>query len=47
MVTYPPLEVGFSDTSSFSAAFRHTTGTTPTEYRRTLASSRALAGTEA
>ena len=26
-----------SETSSFSAAFRHTTGTTPTEYRRTLA----------
>jgi AraC family transcriptional regulator len=37
MLTYSPLEVGFSETSSFSAAFRHTTGTTPTEYRRALA----------
>jgi AraC family transcriptional regulator len=36
-VTDVALEVGFSETSSFSAAFRHTTGTTPTEYRRTLA----------
>ena len=36
-VTDIALEVGFSETSSFSAAFRHTTGTTPTEYRRTLA----------
>src|SRR5260221_339917 len=36
-VTGVALDVGFSETSSFSAAFRHTTGTTPTEYRRTLA----------
>jgi AraC family transcriptional regulator len=36
-VTGVALEVGFSETSSFSAAFRHMTGTTPTEYRRTLA----------
>jgi AraC family transcriptional regulator len=36
-VTDVALEVGFSETSSFSAAFRHATGTTPTEYRRTLA----------
>jgi AraC family transcriptional regulator len=36
-VTDVALEVGFSETSSFSAAFRHTTGTTPTEFRRTLA----------
>jgi AraC family transcriptional regulator len=36
-VTEIALELGFSETSSFSAAFRHTTGTTPTEYRRALA----------
>jgi AraC family transcriptional regulator len=36
-VTDVAFEVGFSETSSFSAAFRHTTGTTPTEYRRALA----------
>jgi AraC family transcriptional regulator len=36
-VTEVALELGFSETSSFSAAFRHTAGTTPTEYRRTLA----------
>jgi AraC family transcriptional regulator len=36
-VTDIALELGFSETSSFSAAFRHTTGTTPTEYRRALA----------
>jgi AraC family transcriptional regulator len=36
-VTDIALELGFSETSSFSAAFRHTTGTTPTDYRRTLA----------
>ena len=36
-VTDVALEIGFSETSSFSAAFRHATGTTPTEYRRTLA----------
>jgi AraC family transcriptional regulator len=36
-VTNIALELGFSETSSFSAAFRHMTGITPTEYRRTLA----------
>jgi AraC family transcriptional regulator len=36
-VTEIALELGFSETSSFSAAFRHTTGITPTEYRRALA----------
>ena len=36
-VTDVALEIGFSETSSFSAAFRHTTGTTPTEYRRAVA----------
>ena len=35
-VTEIALELGFSETSSFSAAFRHVTGITPTEYRRTL-----------
>jgi AraC family transcriptional regulator len=35
-VTEVGLALGFSETSSFSAAFRHTTGITPTEYRRTL-----------
>jgi len=35
-VTEIALELGFSETSSFSAAFRHMTGVTPTEYRRTL-----------
>jgi AraC family transcriptional regulator len=35
-VTEIASAVGFSETSSFSAAFRHATGTTPTEYRRTL-----------
>jgi AraC family transcriptional regulator len=35
-VTEIALALGFSETSSFSAAFRHTTGITPTEYRRTL-----------
>jgi AraC family transcriptional regulator len=35
-VTEIALALGFSETSSFSAAFRHTTGTTPTEYRRSL-----------
>jgi AraC family transcriptional regulator len=33
-VTEIALELGFSETSSFSAAFRHATGITPTEYRR-------------
>ncbi len=36
-VTEIGLELGFSETSSFSAAFRQTTGITPTEYRRALA----------
>ncbi|WP_050420561.1 helix-turn-helix transcriptional regulator [Bradyrhizobium tropiciagri] len=35
-VTEIGLALGFSETSSFSAAFRQTTGITPTEYRRTL-----------
>jgi AraC family transcriptional regulator len=36
-VTEIGLRVGFSETSSFSAAFRRTTGFTPSEYRRRLA----------
>src|SRR5215472_4008591 len=36
-VTEIALKVGFSETSSFTAAFRKATGTTPTAYRRTLA----------
>jgi AraC family transcriptional regulator len=36
-VTEIGFVLGFSQTSSFSAAFRHTTGTSPTEYRRTRA----------
>ena len=36
-VTETALVLGFSETSSFSAAFRDTTGTTPTAYRRTMA----------
>jgi AraC family transcriptional regulator len=35
-VTEIALALGYSETSSFSTAFRHTTGTAPTEYRRTL-----------
>jgi AraC family transcriptional regulator len=35
-VTEIALAVGFSETSSFSAAFRQATGTAPTEYRRAL-----------
>lgn len=35
-VTDIGLALGFSETSSFSAAFRQTTGTTPTQYRRSL-----------
>jgi AraC family transcriptional regulator len=36
-VTEIALKVGFSETSSFTAAFRRATGTTPTAYRRSLA----------
>jgi AraC family transcriptional regulator len=36
-VTEVGLAVGFSETSSFTAAFRKTTGLTPTTYRRGLA----------
>jgi AraC family transcriptional regulator len=35
-VTDVALALGFSETSSFSTAFRQATGVTPTEYRRTL-----------
>jgi AraC family transcriptional regulator len=35
-VTDVGLTVGFSETSSFTAAFRKTTGLTPTAYRRSL-----------
>jgi len=35
-VTTIGLEVGFSETSSFSAAFRKVTGITPTDFRRNL-----------
>jgi methylphosphotriester-DNA--protein-cysteine methyltransferase len=31
------LDVGFSETSSFTSAFRKVTGQTPTEYCRSLA----------
>ena len=36
-VTAVALAVGFAETSSFSAAFRRLTGTTPSRYRRTWA----------
>jgi AraC family transcriptional regulator len=36
-VTEIGLDVGFSETSSFTSAFRKVTGETPTEYRRSLA----------
>ena len=36
-VTDTGLTIGFSETSSFSAAFRRETGLTPTEYRRNFA----------
>jgi AraC-like DNA-binding protein len=35
-VTRIGLDVGFSDTGSFSAAFRRETGVTPTDFRRAL-----------
>jgi AraC family transcriptional regulator len=35
-VTDIGLALGFSETSSFSAAFRQMTGNTPTQYRRSL-----------
>jgi AraC family transcriptional regulator len=36
-VTDVGLAVGFSETSSFTAAFRKATGLTPTAFRRSLA----------
>lgn len=36
-ITEIAIAIGFSQTSSFSAAFRYLTGRTPTEYRRTQA----------
>jgi methylphosphotriester-DNA--protein-cysteine methyltransferase len=36
-VTEIGLDVGFSETSSFTSAFRKVTGKTPTDYRRSLA----------
>jgi AraC family transcriptional regulator len=41
-VTEIALALGFSETSSFSAAFRQATGNAPTEYRRALAQARSL-----
>lgn len=35
-VTEIGFDVGFSETSSFTAAFRKYTGETPTNYRRSL-----------
>jgi AraC family transcriptional regulator len=35
-VTETALDVGFSDTSSFTAAFRRLAGRTPTDYRRSV-----------
>jgi len=37
LVTEIGFDVGFSATSSFTAAFRKYTGETPTDYRRSLA----------
>jgi AraC family transcriptional regulator len=36
-VTEIALNVGFSETSSFTSAFRKVTGETPTDYRRRIA----------
>jgi AraC family transcriptional regulator len=36
-VTEIGFDVGFSETSSFTSAFRKVTGETPTDYRRSLA----------
>jgi AraC family transcriptional regulator len=36
-VTEIGFDVGFSETSSFTAAFRKYTGETPTNYRRSVA----------
>jgi AraC family transcriptional regulator len=36
-ITEIAIALGFSQTSSFSAAFQYLTGLAPTEYRRTLA----------
>ena len=36
-ITQIALELGFSESSSFSTAFRKHTGSTPTDYRRSLA----------
>jgi AraC family transcriptional regulator len=35
-VTEIGIEVGFAETSSFTATFRRETGMTPTDYRRHL-----------
>jgi AraC-like DNA-binding protein len=43
-VTDIGLALGFSETSSFSATFRSTTGTSPTEYRRALDEAADVAG---
>jgi AraC-like DNA-binding protein len=36
-VTEIGLDVGFSETSSFTSAYRKVTGETPSDYRRSLA----------
>jgi AraC family transcriptional regulator len=35
-ITTIALDIGFSDTSTFTAAFHRLTGQTPTSYRRNL-----------